>query len=326
MRARTVHHVQTLEARVRYRLDAPGDNQLRQLRGLERAYSGRRGPDVLLFGDSASYWTMPSEPDSRAMLQMLAAELPSGTSLHTVVGPAYSARIIAAFAAGFRRWRSRPRVVVIPATLLTMMDVHLEDPRYNYVAASGWIADALAGRDDHAARKRHSDRAAQDAFDRLPAPSLIGARRTFGELRLIGSATPTTRWQQVVRLRHMMDLYNAERLDPDSKGIAQLAALARLLSELEIPSVAYIPPINYEVIVKALGAGSRQHVACNVEVVESAIREAGGSRAQVVNAAFDHAAQGFLDPLHLKAAGRVQLARRIAAACAGCLDVRPVRA
>jgi hypothetical protein len=158
-----------------------------------------------------------------------------------------------------------------------------------------------------------------DTYDHLPAPSLIGARRTVGELRLITSATPTTRWQQAVRLRHLMDSYNAERLEPDSIGIQLVGDMASMIRDQKLKSVAYIPPINLDVSDKVLGPTSRQHIERNAQLLADAYQAAAGETGTVVNAVAQCPVNEFADPLHLAEAGRRRLASLIAGAIAPLL-------
>ena len=74
-----------------------------------------------------------------------------------------------------------------------------------------------------------------------------------------------------------MDFYNAERLEPESPGVALVGELGQMLSGMELPSVAYIAPINHEVAAKTLGEGAREHLARNAALVEAAYREAAGA-------------------------------------------------
>ncbi len=87
-----------------------------------------------------------------------------------------------------------------------------------------------------------------------------------------------------------------------------------------LPSVAYIAPINYEVVCKTLGEGAREHLARNATLIEVAYREAAGAFGTVVNAVFECPAGEYMDPLHLTEAGRARLARAIANAVRPVLD------
>ena len=51
------------------------DVELRQLKSLELAYRGSSGPDVLVFGDSAMFWTTHRDSDRRHLVQMVRDEL-----------------------------------------------------------------------------------------------------------------------------------------------------------------------------------------------------------------------------------------------------------
>jgi hypothetical protein len=140
----------------------------------------------------------------------------------------------------------------------------------------------------------------------------------MGELRLITNSLPTTQWQKIVRLRHMMDYYNGERLEPESPGVGLVTQLGAMLKGMGLRSVAYIPPVNYEVIAKTLGEKAPEHIARNAAIVEQAYELGAEGTGTVVNAIFENPASEFIDPLHLNVQGRLKLAADIAAA------VRPI--
>jgi hypothetical protein len=296
------------------------DVELRQLKSLERAYRGSSGPELLVFGDSAMFWTTHRDGDRRHLVQMIRDELGGGVGFEALVGPGYNPRIIMAFLSALEGCRARPRVVIVPTSILFAMSTWLAHPVLGYELVAGELRAAIAANGDRPRRLPRPGQEAEDAFDRRPASSLIGARRTVGELRLITNAPPDTRWQQVVRLRHLMDFYNAERLEPDSPGVLLVGELGRMLSAMGLRSVAYVAPINYEVVSKTLGEGARDHLARNADLVETAYREAAGAFGTVVNAVFECPAGEFMDPLHLSEVGRGRLARVIAAAVAPMLE------
>ncbi|MHB8656586.1 MAG: hypothetical protein ACYC91_01325 [Solirubrobacteraceae bacterium] len=290
------------------------DVELRQLRSLQRAYGGHPGPEVLMFGDSQLFWTIHTDTDRRHVVQMVRDELGGELQFEALLGPAYNPRIVMAYMTAFTRLSARPRVVVVPTSLVMSASTWLSHPVFGWEQVSDGIRAAIAHGGRLPRRLQRPGPEAEDAYDRLPAPSLFGARRTLGELRLITNAKPTTRWQQVIRLRHLVDYYYAERLEPGSIGLTLTTEVAAMLSSMGLQSVAYIPPINYEVVRKALGDAAHEHIVRNAELVERAYRDGAGDRGIVVNAAFDSPAAEYLDPLHLKEEGRRRFASRLAAA------------
>ncbi len=109
-----------------------------------------------------------------------------------------------------------------------------------------------------------------------------------------------------------MDYYNAERLERDSIGVELVADLGATLSQVGLRSVAYIHPVNHEVIAKTLGPKAPAHVERNASVIEAAYSEGAGGLGSTVNGIFDSPASEFVDPVHLTDQGRRRLAARIA--------------
>lgn len=308
------------------------DVQIRQLRSMERAYDSPPGPELLVFGDSAMFWTTPTDSDHRHLVEMIRDELGPATRFEALVGPGYNARIVMAFLTALPRLRSQPGVVVVPASVMMSQTHWLAHPEVGYEAMSAELRQIIASDGPRPRRLvQHDTEEAVAEWERQPAPSLFGARRTVGELRLITNAVPATRWQKAVRIRHLMDFYNAERFEPDSAGVQIVAEMATMLNQLGQPSIAYIPPINHEVLVSTLGADAKTHAERNARLLEEAFRAHCGPLGTVVNGMFDSPAREYIDPVHLSPAGRARFAARIAAAArphlngAGPAPARPVR-
>jgi hypothetical protein len=297
------------------------DVELRQLRSLERAYNGRgKAPELLVFGDSAMFWTTPEDPDHRHLVEMIRDELGGGLKFEALVGPGYNPRIIGVYLMALARCQARPRVVIVPTSVLFATSSWLSHPTFGWGPVSAELREAIDANGRRPRRLNRPGPEAENAFDRLGAPSLIGLKRTMGELRLITNSLPTTEWQKLVRLRHMMDYYNGERLEPDSPGVGLVTQLGAMLKGMGLASVAYVPPVNHEVIAKVLGAKAPEHIARNATIVEAAYEEGAGESGAVVNAIFDSPAREFIDPLHLNVEGRLKLAGNIATAVRPFLD------
>ncbi len=290
------------------------DVQLRQLRSLEHSYSRPSGPDLLVFGDSAMFWTTPDDVDHRHLVEMIRDELGPETTFEALVGPGYNARIVMAFLTALRGLRSAPKVVVVPASVMMSQSHWLAHPEVGYEAMSAELRSIIGGGGRPRRLEQHDTEDAVAEWERRPAPSLFGARRTVGELRLITNAVPATRWQKVVRIRHLMDFYNAERFEPDSEGVTIVGEMAAMLRSLGIPAIAYIPPINHEVLASTLGPDAKSHAERNAGLLEAAFAAQCGELGTVVNGSFDSPATEYIDPVHLSPAGRARFAARIAAA------------
>jgi hypothetical protein len=303
------------------------DAELRQLRALQRAYSGGQGPDVVIFGDSNMFWTVPGESDRRHMAQLIRDELGGGVTVQAIVGGGYNARIILPFLAALERLPSKPRVVIVPASTVMASNIWLAHPVLGYEQVAAGLQRVVDEDDtkarrldrplDYGGKNLHKSMPADPAWEtysRMPAPSLIGQKRTVGELRMLAFAVPQTRWQKLVHYRHLLDYHLAERLEPDTPGVELVARMGAVLRDMKIPSVAYVSPMNHELAVKLLGPHVPEHVTRNVEIVRSAYEGAVGELGTFVDAAFQTGADGFSDVAHVKEQGRRELAAAIAAA------------
>jgi hypothetical protein len=290
------------------------DVQLRQLRQLRRAYDGRRdGPELLTFGDSSMYWTGPGDSSRSYLCDMIRAELGGVRSLD-LYAAGYNGRIIKPYLTALERCRSRPRAVLVPTSVQMAGTVWLAHPEYGYEMVAGQLAE-LVGSDGNLPRQL--DRPGveeEDAYHRMPAPSMTGASWNVGEIQLLESVRGRTRSQKADRMRHNMDMHYAERFDSDTPGVRLVADLGAALREMGLPSVAYIQPVNYELLGKVLHPDIREHLEHNARLVEEAFLEGIGEGGTVINAISDSEPAEFWDPVHLNYDGRCRFAARLAAA------------
>jgi hypothetical protein len=251
---------------------------------------------------------------------MIVKELSPDLKMQTIGGPAYFARLVSAFLTELDGSRSKPRAIVVPTSVLMAQRLWAENPRQSYIQESAALREIIAGRGPVPSkglpRPNKSD---YENYDRLPAPSLIGARRTTGELRLFLNSVPQTPWQTAVRLRAMLDYYNAEKLEPTSPGVALISELGAQLAKIGVPSVAYIPPINYEIVRTLLGEAALEHITSNADVIARAFTDSTGGLGRVVNEIFDHPSADFVDPVHLTYEGRRRFARHVSDAIRSAL-------
>jgi hypothetical protein len=250
---------------------------------------------------------------------MIRAELGGVRSLD-LYAAGYNGRIIKAYLAALERCRSRPRVVLVPTSVQMAGSIWLAHPEYGYEMVADQLT-ALVASDGRLPRKL--DRPGleeEDVYHRMPAPSITGASWNVGEIQLLEGARGRTRSQKGDRLRHNMDMHYAERFEPESVGVRLVADLGAALREMELPSVAYIQPVNYELVTKILGTDIREQLEHNARLVEEAFLEGIGEGGAVVNAICDSPPPEFWDPVHLNYDGRLRFAARIAAALRPMLE------
>jgi hypothetical protein len=287
------------------------DVEARQLSALRRAYDGDHPPEILIFGDSVMYWTSANDADPRRVCDMIRDRL--GRRTLVLYGPGYHARIILAFLAALERCRHRPKLVVVPNSVMMLLHGWFEHPEFNYVTESRSIMKAVV---DGGPLKRveRTPVDVADAYDRTIAPSFIGAERTYGELRMIIEAKAQTPWQKQYKLGARMDFYHAEELKPDSPGVVKVRELGSRLRELSLPTVGYIPQVQRDALRQVAGEDGPEHARRNAELVEGTFREAIGDLGVVANAVLESPGTDFIDPIHTGPRGRALLTERIAQA------------
>ena len=297
-----------------------GDPELGNLRAIQRAYRGNRGPDILVFGDSTMFWTAPGEPNRRPIPELMATELGRNTTMMSILGAGYNPRILNAYLGALARCRSSPRAVVVPTSTVMAQATWLEHPKFSYVHAARAVNDAARLGQGFGTRVSSPGPDEWARYDAMPAHSLVGQTLTLGELRRIAAMRPTSRWQAEFRTRQLCEYYMAERLSPLSPGVILVAELSRILGALGLPSVGYISPLNFEAADRLLGTSVKPMLARDGEVVTNAFHRGLGERGIMIDAVVDHPESEFFDPAHLTHGGRYRLAIRIAGALRSLLD------
>ncbi len=296
---------------IRKRNQRGGDPELRQLNSLRKAYGAPNGPELLIFGDSAMWWTNSADTHRLPLPKLVMDGLGADWRYESLVGALYGPRIVGAYLSALDHAVSRPEVVVVPLAVRTTTTLSLQHPSFAHELEAEAIRAIVArGSTETEGLPRPPTNALED-YDRLPAPSLFGARRTVGELRMIISATPETAWQKAVRLRHLLDFYNAEKLTPESLGIRLIAELGERLTANKLPAVAYIPPVNHPLLKAMLGEGALAHLIANADLIEQTFLEATDGLGRVANAVLACDREHFGDPVHLNYEGRSILASAI---------------
>lgn len=317
-------YVRDVNYRVRRRaVERFGDIGLHQLRSIQQAYRGSTGPEVLVLSDSTMYFPaargiLPTRglADRRIMLEMIRDRLGRRVQVEAAVGPAYNYRMAMAYLYGLSKCRSRPRLVVISLWPGLAMSAWLDHPVLGYEREARGLRAAVDAGGSGPRRLDPPTESDWHVYDHLPAPTLSDLQRTMGELFFLttchsSARWPQTPWQKEVQLRHRVDYYHGERLEPESPGIVLIAEMGRMLSAMEIPSVAYISAVNYSDAVRFAGDDARDHIRHNAEVIEAAYREGTGKLGTCVNGVFDCTASDFCDPVHLEADARRRLAANI---------------
>jgi hypothetical protein len=296
------------------------DVQLRQLRQLRSAYDGRRdGPELLMFGDSSMYWTGPGDSSRSYLSDMIRAELGAPRSLE-LYAAGYNGRIINAYLAALAKCRSRPRAVLVPTSVQMAGTIWLAHPEYGYEMVAGQLMELIESDGKLPRSLRRPGLEEEDAYHRMPAPSMTGADWNVGEVQLLEGARGRTRSQKADRMRHNMDMHYAERFEPGTAGVRLVAELGSALAEMGLPSVAYIQPVNHELLAKILSPDIREHLEHNAALVEAAFLEGSGELGSVVNAISDSPPPEFWDPVHLNYDGRGRFAARIASSLRPLLE------
>ena len=289
------------------------DDDLAVLRDLRRAYSGRRGPDVLFMGDSTTTFVPREDTDRRRTVDMLRDALPAGTTVQHVAGRGYNCLVHTAFLEVIETFTSRPKVVV--ATPHPVKE------------ATGWLNHPIIGFARMAEIVRESARTGRDpgrvptpspeeweAYDEQIVESFLSGTRPAGEIRLIVAARAETKAQRSYRLRHMYDSYFAETIQPDGRGAGYTMAMSEKLVAMGIPSIAHQHPINYQKGTELLGPEVPDRLQGSGDVIADAWARGGNPRDTVLVDLFGADTDEFCDPLHLSQVARERTAKKIAEA------------
>ncbi len=286
--------------------------ELRHLRSLMEHYDrALPGPEILLLGDSIMYWAV-RETDRRTIVDMMRDILGRDVRILSLSWAGYNQQMEMAFLSGLARCRSRPRVVIATLSVQQLLTSFRCHPVRGQGKAVDAVQAAVAAWPNGPKSYGQPSDEEWAASDVLVVPSYVGLRRTMAELDLFINAASSSKSQRSTRLRHLLDSYLGESLPPDSSGLQLVTEVGTTLDALELPSVAYITPCDYELGERILGPGLKELLRRNAQLAEEAFVKGAGERGAVVNAMLESTHSEFADVLHLNQVGRLRLAHLIA--------------
>ena len=192
----------------------PPSVELRDLAALMRAYSGDKGPEVLLIGDSHMFWAVRSEDDRRNVVDIIRDILGRRVGLLALARDGYNQAMEMAFLSALEHCRSRPKVVVLS---LSVQQLHVSfrcHPLRGQAIAVEAVNEAVAAWPDGPKTIRQPTDEEWAASDATLIPSFMGQRRSMGELDLFVNARSWSKTQRTTRWRHLLDSYTGEALAP----------------------------------------------------------------------------------------------------------------
>jgi hypothetical protein len=294
-----------------------GAQRVAELEALVQAYGGAAAPPVLVFGDSVAERTARQDADQRPLGRMLGDELGPTLASLCISRRAFHPGVFLDFARVALAAPCPPRVVVVPINLRCFSTQWFGQPRWQYDAerAAARRAARWERRRVPRARVGPRDWSQPDAAFRAMAVEHRGStHRTVGGFLDAIASKPDQEPARTNRLRDIFAFHYMFELGPDHARLRELKMLAEQLEGARVSSVFYLTPINHEAGARLLGASFLDALRHNVRMVRSALPAGAGSVLDLSEAlpadAFFHVDE---PTEHLAAAGRLEVARRLAA-------------
>jgi hypothetical protein len=294
----------------------PRENEqiVRYLRGVRRD-----GTDVLLLGDSVTLTTSYSDRDTRSLGDMVRARLPScatavaaGSSYHTELYEQIGRFMIA----GARP----PKVVVVPINLRTFTTSAIFHPGWRRSLLQRMLrADSLlyeaASRPLEVFKWYEKTEGSVDEYFAAPVYDGDRAVSTIGRLGVIGRDLGYIEPGTPGMVRSAVLMHYLQRITAADERVQAAVRLARALRGAGIKSVFYLTPVDWMASSSILGPRVTERLRENAGTISDVL-----AREQVQvrdwSALMDDAVFSWrtYPNEHLKEAGRLRLAERVASA------------
>ena len=279
----------------------------------------RDGTDVLLLGDSVTLTTSYSDTDTRTLGEMVTARLsPCRTTL--TAGSSYHAELFEQIGRFVSAGAAPPKVVVVPINLRAFTTSAVFHPGWRR-----WLLQRMLRADSRlyeaASRPLEIFRwyegtegsveeyFASPVYDGDRAVSTIGQLGVIGpDLRYIEPGTP-------LMVRSAVLMHYLQRITPADERVQAAVRLARALKSAGIKSVFYVTPVDWMASSSLLGPRVTDRIRENARTISDALgRE--GARVRDWSVVMDDTVFSWrtYPNEHLKDAGRLRLADRLASA------------
>ena len=272
--------------------------------------------DIVLCGDSTSYFTAPDDVDGRRLPEILSDRL-DGRRVSPVVHNAFHLRVYEACARRVAASRSRPRLMVVPINLRSLSPTWYLRPGWQFEerirvlkgrALEYYLISRPLAVFKVALGPSEKDFLATPVYDGDRRLGTVGQFSEMGGRMARGAITPGNR-------RDWISYLYLYRLRPDHPLLEALRGTVTSLQEAGVAPVVYVTPIDHETATSWYGPEFRDRVAANVAVIQKVLAKSGAS---AIDMSLDLGAGGFCYGIfpneHLRDTGRLHVARRIAEA------------
>lgn len=270
-----------------------------------------QGPfDVLHLGASESLFTADYDEDKRTLPQMIAADLPDGLTMQSVVGAGYHPALYKQYVDIAAAHGARP-LVVLGLCIRLGEAAWKYHPEYSYMRPLTALRaiDAAAPSKKFKAVIQPASAADFAKHDQLQHATVIGTKPVAEFRRLLKD--PVGNGLSKDEAIHLLLAYHlAATTDLEPEYLADATALGERLRELGWPVVCYQMPIPIDQVCDVLGEVARPHILRRLKALDDAFR-AGYGDVEIVQSGSGLATEDFIDPNdgseHVNQKGRLKI-------------------
>jgi hypothetical protein len=292
----------------------PRENEqiVRSLRAVRRG-----GTDVLLLGDSVTLTTSYSDTDTRSLGDMVGARLPSCATA-VAAGSSYHSELYEQIGRFVIAGARPPKVIVVPINLRTFTTSAMFHPGWRR-----WLLQRMLNADSRlyeaASRPlevfRWYEKTDGSVEEYFAAPVYDGDRAvsTIGQLGVIGQDLGYIEPGTPGMVRSAVLMHYLQRITPADERVQALVRLARTLREAGIKSVFYVTPVDWMASSSILGPRVTERIRENAGTISDVLARE-HVRVRDWSMLMDASVFSWrtYPNEHLKDAGRLRLAERVA--------------
>jgi len=237
-------------------------------------------PDLLCFGDSVWERLSYTDLDRRTVAEMLNDRLNDYMKVVAISHSAYNMRTYLGLIKALEKMRGRPKYVVLPVNLRSFSPQWFLNPLWQFKHENQVLEEYYANPEMKipVIVPVAEERGFYDEFNKTLVYYPLSEYRTIREFREVIAIDPVDEAHAFARLRQIFIFHYMHQLTSEHLLIQCLDEILRRLVDMDIETLVYITPINYQAGVRFCGNDFSKQIGINSGLVYDVIRNYFGDR------------------------------------------------
>jgi hypothetical protein len=230
-------------------------------------------PEILCLGDSVWERLSREDLDQRSIGQMLQENLPPTKKTISISHSAYNLRIFLGFIRAIEKMRSRPQCVILPINLRSFSPQWFLNPLLQFACENQLLEEYCINPKISIPiiKPIREHPGLFNSFDSTSVDYPNSEYKTLGEFRELVASKPADEAQSFFRLSQIFLFHYMHPLVQNHPLLQALDDILQKLTLMEIKTIIYITPINYQAGLRFTGKDFLSRVALNIKMIYESV-------------------------------------------------------